>query len=47
MSSVLTNCYSLHESDPENAKVMSIVDDETIEKMETWLNLWIHKMIIN
>lgn len=37
----------LHEATPECAKVTSIVPDETMEKMEKWLNLWAHEMIMD
>lgn len=32
---------SLHEVALENAKIVAIVCDEAMEKMEKWLTLWI------
>lgn len=30
---------------PESAKAISIVHDEVTEKMEKWLNMWIHRIM--
>lgn len=38
---------SVREATLENAEVICIAHDEAMEKMENWLNVWIHKMKIN
>lgn len=39
-------CCSIYKAIPECAKVVSTVHDETMEKMEKRLNLWVHEMIM-
>lgn len=40
-------CQFVHEAAPESAKVTSVVRNEAEEKVEKWLNSWIHEIVTN